>query len=198
MPGIKNGLNPNEPPNGHLPDPSQPHPSSKNSLRKIIIPPTSINRKIPFASQNPATILMFRLTRPSPAVRPAAAVGMVGAAGSVISCFPHELQYRVPELNGLPQPSQYMFLPPSTLATDQYYVPHAKMFQAPAPLHHPQPAEAPRRCISVTSPPSEVSLLRRGILNPTEKVTSSPTTRSTADGKLFNNPKRRTCLNPRT
>jgi hypothetical protein len=37
---------------------------------------------------------------------------VVGAAGPVISCFPHELQYRVPELNGLPQPSQYMFLPP--------------------------------------------------------------------------------------
>ena len=58
---------------------------------------------------------------------------MVGAAGPVISCFPHELQYRVPELNGFPQASQYMFLPPSGLAADQYYVPQPKMFQAPPP-----------------------------------------------------------------
>jgi len=152
IPPIKNGLNANEPPNGHLPDPRQPHPFSKNSLRKTIIPPTSINRRIPFASQNPATIPMFRLTRPSPATRAAPAVGMVGVAGPVISCFAHELQYRVPELNGLPQPSQYMFLPPSSLATDRYYVPHPKMFQASVSQHLPQPAEAPRRCISVTSP----------------------------------------------
>jgi len=133
----------NEPPNGHLPDPSQPHPSSKNSLRKIIIPPTSINRKMPLASQNPATIFMFRLRRPSLATRASAAVGMVGAAGPVISCFPHELQYRVPELNGLPQPSQYMFLPPSSLATDQYYVPHPKMFQAPSPATPSPTCSAP-------------------------------------------------------
>src|SRR5580704_5176144 len=116
----------------------------------MITPPTSINRKIPFASQNPATIFMFRLTRPSPAARPAAAVSMVGAAGPVTSCFPHELQYRVPELNGLPQPSQYMFLPPSGLATDEYYVSHPKMF--PPPLRYPHPADRLRRCISVTSP----------------------------------------------
>jgi hypothetical protein len=110
---------------------------------------------------------MFRLTRP------AAVVGMVRAAGPVISCFPHELQYRVPGLNGLPQPSQYMFLPPSSLATDQYYVPHPKMFQAPAPLHHPHPAEPPplhlgHFTLSPAKCPSSAVLA----LNPNEKVAS--------------------------
>ncbi len=119
---------------------------------------------------------MFRLTRPSPAARAAAPVGMVRAAGPAISCFPHELQYRVPELNGLPQTSQYMFPPPSSLATNQYYVPYAKMFQAPAPLHHPHPAERP--------PPLHLGHLALCLpkcpsfgvlsLNPNEKVTSWP------------------------
>jgi hypothetical protein len=107
---------------------------------------------------------MFRLTRPSPATRAAAAIGMVGAVGPVISCFPHELQYRVPELNGLPQPSQYMFLPPLSLATDQYYVPRLKMFQAPARYTIPNlqrpPAVASQ---SLHVMPSEVSLLRHVI-----------------------------------
>src|ERR1700688_2184577 len=80
---------------------------------------------------------MFRLTRP------AAAVGMVRAAGPVINCFPHELQYRVPELNGLPQPSQYMVLPPSSLATDEYYVPPLKNVRAPSPATPPPPGGAP-------------------------------------------------------
>src|SRR5580692_3479739 len=88
-------------------------PPSKINLRKIIHHATPINRKIPFASQNPATRFMFRLTRPSPAERPApAADTAAAAAGPVVSCFPHTLQYRVPGLNGFPQPSQYMFLSP--------------------------------------------------------------------------------------
>jgi len=134
------------------------------------MPPTSINRKIPFASQNPATIFMFRRTRPPPATRAAAAAGMVGAAGPVVSCLPHELQYRAPELNGLPQPSQYMLLPPSSLASDQYYVPYLKMFQAPAPLHHPNLQRAPAVASrSLHLVPSEVSLLRRVIFESERK-----------------------------
>jgi hypothetical protein len=138
------------------------------------MPPTSINRKIPFASQNPATIFMFRRTRPSPATRAAAAASMVGAAGPVVSCLPHELQYRAPELNGLPQPSQYMFLPPSSLASDQYYVPHPKMFQAPARYIHPN-LQSARRCIWVTSSLPKCPSFAVLSLNPNERVTFWPT-----------------------
>jgi hypothetical protein len=68
-------------------------PLSKTNLRKINHHATPINRRIPFASQNPATILMFRLTRPSPAAALAAiAVAGVAASAAAISRFPHEVQ----------------------------------------------------------------------------------------------------------
>src|SRR5271155_697177 len=129
-PLAKNGLKPNALPNGHPPDPSPYLPSIKNNLRKIISPPSAISRKTPLASQNPATRLMFRLTRPSPAARtPAVAgTGAAVAAGPAINCFPHATQYRVLELNGLPHPSQYMPLSPSSPFSVQYYVSHPKMF----------------------------------------------------------------------
>src|SRR5579872_2065602 len=90
-------------------------PPSKINLRKIIHHATPINRKIPFANQSPATRFMFRPTRPYTAACPAAIVCTLAAAGPDVNCFPHATQNRVPGLNGLPQLSQYMFLPPSRL-----------------------------------------------------------------------------------
>jgi len=112
-------------------------PASKINLRKIIHHATPINRKIPFASQNPATIFIFRRTRPSPAACAAIAVCTLGAAAPVINCFPHATQYRVPGSNGLPQPSQYMFLPPSTppLPNTTFPIPKSS---APSPWPTPK------------------------------------------------------------
>ena len=81
----------------------------------------------------------------------------------------------MPELNGLPQPSQYMFLPPSSLATDQYYVPHLKRFQAQPrytilTLQSPPPSYLGHFTLSLPKclPFAVLSL------NPNEKVTSWP------------------------
>lgn len=77
---------------------------------KITAQESSIARKIPYASHSAATAVMFRRTLPSPA-RVAGTIAAGGAAateGPTTSCFPHELQNLVPELKGVPHPSQYM------------------------------------------------------------------------------------------
>src|SRR5580692_8644478 len=105
----------------------QPQPPSKNNRRKIIHHPSPNNRKIPFASQNPATILMFRPTRPSPAALAAIAAGAATGAAT-INCFPQEVQYWLPELNGVPHRSQYMNCPPATQPLVYYYAAPSKKF----------------------------------------------------------------------
>src|SRR5271165_2983892 len=105
---------------------------------------------MPLATHSPATTLMFRPTRPSPATRPATVlwaevvVCPLDAAGPVSNCFPQVLQYRVPGLNGFPQLSQYMVPPPSS-HYDQYYAPHRKKFHSSNPKNpYPSQAFAPR------------------------------------------------------
>ena len=67
------------------------------------IHPTSTSRKTPFAIHNPASRLIFRCTRPSPAID--AAEDTVAAVPAA-TAFPQELQNCAPEVRGFPQRSQ--------------------------------------------------------------------------------------------